>query len=313
MISLRTDGVRPRERVEYWADLVSRHVTPMRIEPSGQSPLRGEVRAQVVGNVTIAEVSGQGIHASHTRTEVARTSGHLYAACVILDGNARIKRRGGEIELHQGNVLITDSRHEFAFDLGRPWRHLVLSMPTEWIDSRVPSSETIGGIVVRDRPLMRLWAAYLANGYSMASDFTPSAAAAFARHSIELLAQALEELQYDQPTPSDAWRAAIFLQACQIIALRFGESNLSPEDIARNLRISTRSLSRIFAAHNQTVMRRVFDERVRQAKELLAAPESAHRSITQIAFSCGFNDSSHFGRVFMHRTQMTPSEWRRRN
>jgi AraC-like DNA-binding protein len=147
----------------------------------------------------------------------------------------------------------------------------------------------------------------------MASEFTLPAAALFARHAIELLAQGLEELRYDRPTPSDAWRAAKFLQAGQIIALRFGESNLSPEDIARDLRISTRSLSRILAAHNQTVMRRVFDERVRQAKKLLASPESAHRSITQIAFSCGFNDSSHFGRVFMQRTEMTPSEWRRRN
>jgi AraC-like DNA-binding protein len=237
----------------------------------------------------------------------------LYAACVNLDGSARIKRRGEEVELHHGDVFITDSRHEFILDLGSPWRHLVLSIPAGWVDSRVHSSEAIGGIVVRDQPLMRLWASYLANGYSMASEFTPPAAALFARHAIELLAQALEELGYDRPTPSDAWRAAKYLQAGQMIALRFGEVNLTPEHIARDLRISTRSLSRIFAAHDQTVMRRVFDERVRKAKALLAAPESAHRSITQIAFLCGFNDSSHFGRVFMQRTQMTPSEWRRRN
>ena len=310
MISLTTDGVGPRERVEYWADLVSRHVTPMRMEPSGPSPLRGEVRAQAIGNVTIAEVSGHGIHASHTRAEIARTGDHLYAACVNLDGHARISSRGAELELYRGDVFITDSRHEFAFELGRPWRHLVLSMPTEWIDSRVPSSEKIGGTVVRDHPLMRLWATYLANGYSMASDFTPPAAALFARHSVELLAQALEELRYNRPTRSEAWRAAIFRQACQIIALRFGQSSLSPDDIARDLRISARSLSRVFAAHNETVMRRVFDERVHQAMKLLTAPQSAHRTITQIAFACGFNDSSHFGRVFLQRVQMTPSQWR---
>lgn len=311
MISLTTDGVAPRERVEYWADLVTRHVTPMQMAPSGGAPLRGEVRAQVIGNINVAEVSGQGICASHTRAEVARADGHLYAACVNLDGNARIKRRGEELELRRGDVFITDSRHEFAFDLGRPWRHLVLSMPTEWIDSRLPAAETIGGIVVRDHPLLRLWANYLADGYSMASDFTPPAAALFARHSIELLAQALEELHCNQPTRSDAWRAAMFQRACQIIALRLGESNLTPDDIARDLGLSTRSLSRMFAAHNETVMRRVFDERVRQAMKLLAAPENSHRSITRIAFSCGFNDSSHFGRVFLQRTQMSPSQWRK--
>src|SRR4051794_4548636 len=35
-----------------------------------------------------------------------------------------------------------------------------------------------------------------------------------------------------------------------------------------------------------------------RAARLLSAPEAADRSITDIAFACGFNDSSHFGRVF---------------
>ena len=310
MISMTTDSVRPRERVEYWGDLVTRHVTPMRIESSGRSPLRGEVHAQVIGNVTVAEVSGHGIVASHTRAEVAHTTSHLYAACVNLDGDARIKRRGEQITFQKGDVFITDSRQEFTLDLERPWRHLVVSLPTHWIDSRVARPELLAGTVLRGHPLIRLWAAQLADGFAMASSFSPAAATLFARHSVELLAQALDETHYDRPTPSDASRAAVLLHACRLIALRFGDPNLGPDQIARDLQISTRSLSRIFAARNETLMQRVFDERVSQAMKLLAAPEAAHRSITEIAFACGFNDSSHFGRVFAARMQMTPSQWR---
>jgi AraC family transcriptional regulator, positive regulator of tynA and feaB len=311
MIAMTTDSVQPRERVEYWADLVTRHVTPMRIEPTGRSPLHGEVQAQVIGNVTVAEVAGYGINASHTRAEVANTISHLYAACVNLDGDARIKRRGEQITFQKGDVFITDSRHEFTLDLERPWRHLVVSLPTHWMDSRVTRPELLAGMVVRDHPLTRLWATHLADGFAMASSFSPAAATLFARHSVELLAQAFDEVHYDQPTPSDASRAAIYLHACHLIALRFGDPNLGPNRIARDLRISTRSLARIFADHDETVMRRVFDERVSQAMKLLIAPEAAHRSITQIAFACGFNDSSHFGRVFAARVQLTPSQWRK--
>jgi AraC-like DNA-binding protein len=310
MIAMTTDSVGPQERVEYWEDLVARHVTPMRIEPSGRSPLRGAVQAQVIGNVTVAEVSGYGIKASHTRAEVAHTTNHLYAACVNLDGDAQIKRRGEQITFQKGDVFITDSRHEFTLDLERPWRHLVVSLPTHWIDSRVTRPDLLAGMVDRDHPLTRLWATHLADGFAMASSFSPAAATLFARHSVELLAQVLDEAHYDQPTPSDAQRAALFLHACQLIALRFGDPNLGPDQIARDLQISTRSLARIFAAHNETVIRRVFDERVSQAMKLLAAPKAAHRSITEIAFACGFNDSSHFGRVFAARVQMTPSQWR---
>jgi AraC-like DNA-binding protein len=49
---------------------------------------------------------------------------------------------------------------------------------------------------------------------------------------------------------------------------------------------------------------------VNRAARLLSAPEAADRSITDIAFACGFNDSSHFGRVFAARRGMTPSRWR---
>ena len=104
----------------------------------------------------------------------------------------------------------------------------------------------------------------------------------------------------------------MYRDACRVIEFRFGDPNLGPDHIARELHISTRTLSRLFAAHNETVMRRVFDVRVRHAMKRLAAP-AIHRSITAIAFACGFNDSSHFGRVFAARVHRTPSEWQRQN
>jgi AraC-like DNA-binding protein len=59
--------------------------------------------------------------------------------------------------------------------------------------------------------------------------------------------------------------------------------------------VSTRSLARVFAERGTTIMRGVFDERIGQAMKLPASTQAAHRSITEIAFACGFSDSSHFG------------------
>lgn len=120
-----------------------------------------------------------------------------------------------------------------------------------------------------------------------------------------------EEAHCNRPTPSEAARAAIFLNACHVIALKFGDPGLTPVQIARELKISMRTLARVFAANKQTVMQRVFDERVRQAAKLLIMPEACHRSVGEIAFACGFNDASHFGRVFAAKMHMTPSQWRR--
>ena len=227
MISMTTDSVLPRERAEFWTDLVSRHVTPMCIEPAGEQPLSGEVQARVIGDLGVAQVSGRGVRASHTRVQIARTRGHLYAACVHLDGEARINRRGEQIALQKGDVFITDSRQEFTLDLERPWRHLLITLPTEWIDSRVTRPDLLSGAVLHGHPLARLWASHLASGFMLSGDLSPTAGTLFARHSVDLLAQLLEEAHCDQPTPSDAVRAAIFLNACHVITLKFGDPSLA--------------------------------------------------------------------------------------
>src|SRR5687767_6682249 len=161
MISVTTDRVRPRERPEYWADLVSRHVTPIGIEPAGTPALRGEIRARAIGEVGLARVTGQGVRALHTDAHIARASGHIYAACVHLDGEARITRDGEAIALRRGDIFITDSRQKFALDLDRPWRHLLITLPTRWLDSRVARPDLVAGAVLRGHPLARLWARHL--------------------------------------------------------------------------------------------------------------------------------------------------------
>lgn len=313
MISMTTDSVRPKERGEFWTDLVSRHVTPMRIEPTGKQPLRGEVQARVIGDLGVAQVRGRGIHAAHGRREVARTRDHLYAACVHIGGAARISRRGEQIALQEGDVFITDSRHEFTLDLEGPWRHLLITLPTSSIDSRVARPELLSGAVLRCHPLARLWTGHLASGFALGGELSPAAGMLFARHSVDLLAQVLAEGHCGQPTPSQAARAAIFLSACHVITLKFGDPGLTPVQVAQEVNVSTRTLARVFAANDRTVMRHLFDERVRQAARLLIMPEASHRSVTEIGFACGFNDASHFGRVFAARMHMPPTQWRQRN
>lgn len=107
------------------------------------------------------------------------------------------------------------------------------------------------------------------------------------------------------------WLAAyIHTRACHAIELRFADPTLTPANLAKVLNVSTRTLARSFASRNESVMRRVFDERVRRAAHLLKSPNATCRTTTDIAFACGFNDSSHFGRVFSARMHMTPTQWR---
>jgi AraC family transcriptional activator of tynA and feaB len=162
-----------------------------------------------------------------------------------------------------------------------------------------------------DNPMSRLFASYVRNGFETATALGADAAALFAAHAVELLALALGERPSGEPLPAQALREALFVRAGRLIALRFAEPGLTPERIARALGVSVRMLQRIFAERGTTVMGRVWEERVSRAAKLLATPEASHRSITEIAFACGFNDSAHFARAFTSRMAVAPSRWRR--
>jgi AraC-like DNA-binding protein len=108
-----------------------------------------------------------------------------------------------------------------------------------------------------------------------------------------------------------ARRAELYTRAKRLIALRLDDPDLTSGEMAHRLRVSSRHLQQIFAERGETLMTRIWDERVGRAAKLLSAPEAADRPITDIAFACGFNDSSHFGRVFAARMGMVPSQWRK--
>ena len=312
MNSIATDMAPVREQLDFWADLIARNVNPMRIEVAGPHPFRGKVQARAVAGLAVSAVSGAGFRALHGRSEVALTDKHFHVACVHLGGEARITHGDELVCLRHGDVFLTEPRCHFALGLEEPWRHLVVAFPTHWLDGRLTRPELASRAVLRAQPLARFWARHLADGYALADALSPVAAALFAQYSIDLLAQALEEQGRPPYSPTKAWRAGVFLRACRLITLEFGDPTLTPERIAAGAQVSTRTLDRIFSDHGETVMRRTYDERVHQAARLLQDAGAAHRTITEIAFACGFNDASHFGRAFVARVHMTPSRWRRR-
>lgn len=310
MHAASTATVPPMRRVEFWEHLVSQHVTPMRIRPQGQD-FHGEVQTRLIGSVSVSRVSGQGIRAVHEAPEIARTATHLCAACVHLEGHARVQRGGMEAELQPGDVFITDSRDAFALHLEEPWTHLVLTLPAASMQSRGRPG-LLSAEISRKQGLAGLWSQHLANAFRFCEGISAPAARLIERQLIDLLQQLLEDDAGRDGGPRTAQEAA-FNAACHVISLRCTDPALSPDAIARSLDMSSRTLARIFAANGQTVMRRVYDERLERAARLLASTGASERSVTDIAFACGFNDISHFGRQFAARLQMTPTEWRRRN
>ncbi len=80
-------------------------------------------------------------------------------------------------------------------------------------------------------------------------------------------------------------------------------------DIAKELDVSPATLKRCFSmAHGKSIGAYLKDERIRQAKIMLA---STDRSIDDIAKSVGYENQSKFAQLFKKMTDQTPTEYRK--
>jgi AraC family transcriptional regulator, positive regulator of tynA and feaB len=317
---ITTRGVPPGERFEFWRDIVARGALQFRmqpLEPVDRAP-HAKMRLAAIGGLALVKFESAFItRYSRTRAEIARSQPPYYFMQLQLDGRCQLQRGEEQFSLSVGDGFVADPLREFEMTFAAPdnarRRTLVVGFPKEALATRILRPELLHGAVLqRNLPMTRLLAGYLLNGFDVADDMTPEAATLFGEHAVALLTQSLHESWAETPQPSEAWREALFVRACRLVKLRHADPRLAPASLARELHVSTRLLHRIFAEHGETVMKRVFAERVDRAAKLLDAPEAAHRTVTDIAFSCGFNDSSHFGRVFAAQILMTPTEWRRR-
>ncbi len=87
--------------------------------------------------------------------------------------------------------------------------------------------------------------------------------------------------------------------------------SISLDDIANIAGVSRFHLLRLFKhAHGETPFRRLTRLRIESAKERLRCSD---RTITEIAFACGYENSAHFATAFSRLVGMSPGQYRQQS
>jgi AraC-like DNA-binding protein len=97
------------------------------------------------------------------------------------------------------------------------------------------------------------------------------------------------------------------------IDARLRNPALTVSDVARDLGISVGHIHRLFRQEATTPAQYIWLRRLEMCSRDLVDPSRAGHSISEIAFSWGFNDAAHFSRSFRDRFGVAPREWRHRH
>lgn len=107
-------------------------------------------------------------------------------------------------------------------------------------------------------------------------------------------------------TKSNSYLRILFRECQEYIQANLADSDLNAERLSHHFAVTTRQLSRAFESHGVSINRYIWRQRLQKAREELIC--SPHLSITEIAFSWGFNHSAHFSRVYKQCFGETPRQ-----
>ncbi|MGH8259113.1 MAG: helix-turn-helix domain-containing protein, partial [Steroidobacteraceae bacterium] len=194
-----------------------------------------------------------------------------------------------------------------------PNRMLVLCLPQSELRRRMANPEAVvAQAMPGDRDVSGLLSLLLCNFWRQRCDEGEmQLGQRFSEAILDLMACAYAPLAHAE-AHSSCLSIARREQVRGYIEDHLHEPRLTPTAVARSLRMSARYLHQVFN-DGETVARYILRRRLEECARALCDAAQRGRTVTEIAFQHGFNDASHFSRVFRERYGETPRDYRRRS
>lgn len=306
---MSTDDFAPQERAPLWCEWVWKHFGGLRSDLYGDTDFDGHLSSGRAGDLILTRLEANRHRVVRTM-DMVRASDEGYLKIVApLRGRAGVEQSGRQAWVGPGAWTIYDTTADYLIANPERVEHLIVMVPKAQLAGQGLRLDTlmarpVGGATGIARVALT----------TMRSTFEelPNMSADAARGAGELVTQlvrlSLIELA-GQHTPLTQ-REALKDRIRHHVALHLRDPDLSVDQIATALNCSRRHLYNAFADEPHTLASYIQHLRLDACLRELQQVGPAARPITDIALHWGFNNLSHFSRVFRERTGQSPSEFR---
>jgi AraC family transcriptional regulator, positive regulator of tynA and feaB len=301
-----TASARAHERFSYWREAICRSMFNITIETA---PERFAARLAVrrAGVLGFARTESSGYRIMRSQRDIDSAPADHWTLYLQMHGRTTFEQNGETVVLDQNDIALLDGRLPFRADFAGVGRRAVVKVPREIIDYRAPW--------MRRRALHKIPAgtqfADLARDHVVAltaDDAPPSDSA-----SIVLTENLANLLGLAGTTDLPPGRLQPELQLEALLAFcrqNLHDCELNPQRVADHFGISVRTVHLRFERIGQSFGRWLLEHRLDACRTALRDERQRGANISEIAYRWGFNDLSHFNKVFRARFDTTPREWR---
>ena len=306
-----TTDVPEHQRYAYWQDLICDVLVNLDCTVVERTRFSGSIYNQKFAGLQLSTMVSDQMSLVRSRERIARAREDEFL--VAFEGRAQSfgAQDGREAVLETGDFALFDSSRPYDVGFKPGFQHFVLKIPRSALLGRLGSPHALTGTRIRgDSGAGRLASHFFRSLQQELDGLDQIEADRLGQIGLDLLAAALASMAAPRALHETATRTAWIARIEVFIESRLSDPTLSNKTVASALGISPRYLNMLFAGEKRSVERWIWEQRLRRCHLALADPAQRGRSISDIAFSWGFNEMSHFSRAFRQRYDLSPREFR---
>ncbi|MFQ5660245.1 MAG: helix-turn-helix domain-containing protein [Gammaproteobacteria bacterium] len=266
---------------------------------------------ELAGGLGVYDIHIDPVIIKRCAADIALDLNHDYFLTTQLQGNARIKQANAEFSLEPGDLALMTGGLPFSVEYAKPSRRLIVRIPDQVFRKRllghgqtIPLGNLPGSGLGRIVNGLLQSVAYEAENLTVTDQYTLA----------ESLLELTGALTRSSGKPCEQGRSRrhsdLLNRIHTFIKAHYMDCELTPDKIARAHGISTRYLHSLFRQSGTTVLKSVWERRLKATREDLLDPSLIRVRISDIAFQRGFTDPAHFSRTFRNRFGLSPRQLR---
>lgn len=251
----------------------------------------------------------------HRRSQdIEDDSAFDFLVVVPLQGSAEIEQEKSSFTVDPDSLAIIPGGLPYRLSFPQTGKRLLLRIPLQVFHERVLGRQIrdFGVHVFSGAGLVQITIDLLKSLVMQAVNMTETERYTVAEVTLELMAAVLRsDTDFGQNEHGSA-QVARMTRILSYLEENYTRHDLTPARVAAANAVSTRHLHNLFQHSDATVTKWIWERRLKAARDDILNPSMAGRSITEIAYNAGFNDSAHFSRTFKARFDLSPSQLRKK-
>jgi AraC-like DNA-binding protein/quercetin dioxygenase-like cupin family protein len=307
-----TAGLPTVGRMAAWNALYAQSMSKVEFVAGDQRPFDAELSIGKLGPVRLARLKADHYSCERGRRHITRNAPRLYSFLLQAKGSSTFQHCGHEAQLSEGDFILVDTGVPHYFLTKEEATTIMVRVRPDVLREYLPTPEQFCGLQLGKAVGFTSTVAAMVQSLSeqISAGATPCYEDRVARYLLEMIS-----MSYTMGFESSSKGSAVAWQR-QSDIIRYIEDNLrdpqlSQASIAVGLRLSPRYLRTIFSVSGEKMSVYILRRRLEECARQMRNPTWNGHTLTEIAFSWGFNSAAHFTHSFRDQFGVAPRDYRR--